>query len=143
MDQILLSYKFDIIKMPLGKLSRNQLNNGWRSWSNYTENPKEYVHFFEEWCWIVGNAFISWKNPFSGVSRENGIQSDLIFMESYPNRFKKEWTATHCIGLQRLLSRQRTIFVLRRKQFVIVWNGKECVLLNWERFFVFMNAFFK
>ena len=39
--------------------------------------------------WIVLNAFISSKNPVSGVPLENVKESDLILMESFFDRSKK------------------------------------------------------
>jgi hypothetical protein len=39
------------------------------------------------------------KNSFSDISLENITESDLIFMKSYPHRFKKEWKETHSIDL--------------------------------------------
>ena len=51
-----------------------------------------------EWLWIDCNAFINSKNPFLGVLLENVKERNLILIELYPDRFKKEWTETHSIA---------------------------------------------
>ena len=48
---------------------------------------------------MAWTAFVSWKNPFAGVSVENVKESDLILMESYSDRSEKERKETHSTSL--------------------------------------------
>ena len=40
------------------------------------------------------------KESIPGRFLENVKERDLILIELYPGRFKKEWTETHCIVLE-------------------------------------------
>jgi hypothetical protein len=53
------------------------------------ENGREYVLFFIGMMLDVWNAFISSKNPLSDVSLENVKESNLILMEFFFDRSKK------------------------------------------------------
>ena len=112
---------------------------------NSLENGEEYILFFLRMMLDCLECVHQFKESilkcFSRERQRKRSHFDGIFF--WP--FQKERTETHSISLwngsERFLSRWRTVFEPRRKHSVIVWNGKECVPLDSECFFSFMNAF--